>query len=190
VASETGRRGDAAFVPSRGQAHAIFDALYAAHRQTLHAYLLGRTADPEQALDLLQDVFVRAWRNLATLESLPIERQRAWLVAVARNLAVDHYRAQATRRAAADALVRGLDAPTAAPAEAEVVERERLARLDAAIWRLPADLRIVLVLQVVDGRTSTEIGALLDRPPGTVRYQLAQARRRLARDLGLARDPA
>jgi RNA polymerase sigma-70 factor (ECF subfamily) len=171
-------------------AHAVFDGLYTAHSQTLHAYLLGRTADPEQALDLLQDVFVRAWRNLATLEDLPLERQRAWLVAVGRNLAVDHYRAQATRQAASDALARALDASTAAPAEAEVVEREQLARLDAAIWRLPEDLRIVLVLQVVDGRTSTEIGELLDRPAGTVRYQLAQARRRLARDLGLSGEAA
>jgi RNA polymerase sigma-70 factor (ECF subfamily) len=171
-------------------AHAAFDALYAAHRQTLHAYLLGRTADPEQALDLLQDVFVRAWRNLATLEDLPPGRQRAWLVAVGRNLAVDHYRAQATRRASSDALARALDAPAAAPAEAEVLEREQLARLDAAICRLSEDLRVVLVLQVIDGRTSTEIGELLDRPPGTVRYQLAQARRRLAHELGLSGDAA
>jgi RNA polymerase sigma-70 factor (ECF subfamily) len=172
------------------EADAGFDALYAAHCQTLHAYLLGRTADPEQALDLLQDVFVRAWRNLATLQDLPLERQRAWLVAVGRNLVVDHYRAQATRRAATDALARALEAPVAAAAEVEVVEREQLARLDAAIWRLPEDLRIVLVLQVVDGRTSTEIGELLSRPPGTVRYQLAQARRRLARALGLPGDAA
>jgi RNA polymerase sigma-70 factor (ECF subfamily) len=171
-------------------AHAIFDALYTAHRQTLHAYLLGRTADPEQTLDLLQDVFVRAWRNLAVLQDLPVERQRAWLVAVARNLAVDHYRAQATRRTASDALVReaAVAQLEAASSESEAAERERLAQLDAAIRRLPEDLRIILMLQVVDGSTSTEIGELLDRPAGTVRYQLAQARHRLARELGLSGD--
>ncbi|MBV8720192.1 MAG: RNA polymerase sigma factor [Chloroflexi bacterium] len=166
-------------------AHIVFDTLYAAHRGTLYAYLLGRTGDSELALDLAQDVFVRAWRNLATLESLPVERQRAWLLAVARNLGVDHYRSQATRRATADALERqaAIERTAAPSAELEVHERHRLERLDAAICALPEELRVVLVLQVVDERTSTEIGELLGKPAGTVRYQLAQARRRLARDI-------
>ena len=46
---------------------ALFDGLYAEHRQSLHAFFLGRTSDPELALDLLQEAFVRAWRNLDTL---------------------------------------------------------------------------------------------------------------------------
>jgi DNA-directed RNA polymerase specialized sigma24 family protein len=39
------------------------------------------------------------------------------------------------------------------------------------------------VLQVLGNRTSAEIGELLGRPAGTVRYQIAQARRRLADEL-------
>ena len=49
---------------------------------------------------------------------------------------------------------------------------------------LPDDLRVVLVLSVLGERTSAEIGAILGRPPGTVRYQLSQARKRLAEQLG------
>jgi RNA polymerase sigma-70 factor, ECF subfamily len=165
-----------------------FDRLYAAHRQTLHAYVLGRTGDAELALDLLQDVFVRAWRNMDSLVGLPIERQRAWLVSVARNLVIDHYRAQATRRSARDVLAReaALRDASAVGAEDEALEHQQLEQLDAAIWRLPEELRTVLLLQVLDGRNSTEIGEALDRPPGTVRYQLAQARRRLALALDLS----
>jgi RNA polymerase sigma-70 factor, ECF subfamily len=172
-------------------AHTVFDALYAANRNTLHAYLLGRTGDPELALDLLQDVFVRAWRSIVSLDGLTPERQRAWLVTVARHLAVDHYRSQATRRKAVEALEREtrLANATARPADLEVDERQRLLRLDAAIRDLPEDLRIVLVLAVLDERTSTEIGELLARPAGTVRYQLAQARRLLARDVLQCGDP-
>jgi RNA polymerase sigma-70 factor (ECF subfamily) len=55
--------------------------------------------------------------------------------------------------------------------------------MDAAIGRLPEDLRTVLVLQVLGDRTSAEIGELLGRPAGTVRYQLALARRHLADEL-------
>jgi RNA polymerase sigma-70 factor (ECF subfamily) len=168
-------------------ADAEFDQVYAAHRQTLYAYVLGRTGDAELALDLLQEAFVRAWRNLDSLRGLPLERQRAWLVAVARNLVVDHYRAQATRRAAGDALARqaAVGEASAAGADDQALERQRLEQLDAAIWRLPEGLRTVLLLHVLDGRNSTEIGEALGRPAGTVRYQLAQARRRLALELGL-----
>jgi RNA polymerase sigma-70 factor, ECF subfamily len=164
-----------------------FDALYAAHQQTLHAYFLGKTGDAEQALDLLQDTFLRACRNMSTLQGLPPGRQRMWLFAVARNLVVDQYRAQATRRSTDAALARAVgDSDTAAPAaEVDVLTRARVEALDHAIQQLPEDLRIVLVLQAVDGRNSTEIGELLGRPPGTVRYQLAEARRRLARELRL-----
>ena len=167
-----------------------FDALYATHHATLHAYFLGKTSDAELALDLLQDAFVRAWRNLATLEGLPPERQRMWLFAVARNLVVDQYRWQATRRSTDAALAQAAaGAQTSSPAaDADLLTRERLQALDRAIHQLPEDLRVVLVLQAVGERNSTEIGELLGRPPGTVRYQLAEARRRLARQLQLDQE--
>jgi RNA polymerase sigma-70 factor (ECF subfamily) len=50
---------------------------------------------------------------------------------------------------------------------------------------LPEALREVLVLHVLGDRNSTEIGAALGRPAGTVRYQLAEARRLLARALDI-----
>jgi RNA polymerase sigma-70 factor (ECF subfamily) len=164
-----------------------FDALYAAHHATLHAYFLGKTSDAELALDLLQDAFVRAWRNLTSLEGLSPERQRMWLFAVARNLVVDHYRSAATRRSTDAAMVQAAASAqtTSPPADVDVLTRERLGTLDHAIHQLPEDLRVVLVLQAVGERNSTEIGELLGRPPGTVRYQLAEARRRLARQLQL-----
>lgn len=164
-----------------------FDGLYDEHQRTLHAFLLGRTGDPELALDLLQEAFVRAWRNLDLLLALAPARQRAWLFSTARNLVIDQHRSRATRTAAQDALVATID-PDDQLAEGpdRVVERERELRLvDEAISRLPEQLRTVLVLQVLDQRTSAEIGELLDRPAGTVRYQISQARKRLAEELRL-----
>src|SRR3954462_9559592 len=82
-----------------GQREADFDVIYEEHQQSLHAFLLGRTGDPELALDLLQEAFTRAWRNLDTLLGLPSARQRAWLFAIGRNLVIDQYRSRATRTA-------------------------------------------------------------------------------------------
>ena len=169
------------------EAHSLFEQLYATHRQTLHAYFVGRTADPELALDLLQDTFLRLWRNLQVLCDLSPERQRAWLFSVARNLVIDQYRAQSTRRATGQALAQAETiAQSAAPAaEVEVAYGERLEELDHAIRTLPEDLRMVLVLSVLGERNSFEIGEMLARPAGTVRYQLAEARRRFAHNLRL-----
>lgn len=161
-----------------------FDELYAEHHATLHAYFLGRTGDPELALDLLQELFLRAWRSIQTLDALPPERHVYWLYSVGRNLVVDSYRRRATADAAQDRL-RQAPVEHAPTPETDALRHEQTAELDAAIRRLPDDLREVLVLQVVGERNSTEIGEIVGRPAGTVRYQLAQARRILASELRL-----
>src|SRR4051812_27453426 len=151
-------------LPSEGEA--FFDRLYEEHRVGLHAFFLGRTSDPELALDLLQEAFVRAWRNAETLVGLTPARQRAWLFAVARNLVIDQYRGRATRAATQDALVAATDpAEQIAAGPAVAVERDQeLEMVDRAIKRLPEHLRMVLVMQVVGERTSAEIGEILGRP--------------------------
>lgn len=172
---------------SADEREALFDDLYAAHRQSVHAFLLGRTGDDELALDLLQEAFVRAWRNLDTLAALPAQRQRAWLFTIGRNLVIDQYRSRATRTAAHDALMAELrhDVPATESAEQTVERRGELRLLEEAMARLPDDLRTVLVLQVLGEHTSAEIGELLGRPAGTVRYQISRARKLLAEELRL-----
>ena len=168
----------------------LFDRLYATHATALHDYLLGRTSDAEVARDLLQETCVRLWRRIAEVRELAPDRQRAWLFTVARNLVVDLYRSRASAEAANAALGQraiAAGAGVVAAAETDAMAREDRDLLDAAIARLPQALRTVLVLQVLGDRTSAEIGELLGRPAGTVRYQLAQARRQLAAELGLLR---
>jgi RNA polymerase sigma-70 factor, ECF subfamily len=164
-----------------------FNRLYEEHQRAVHAYLLGRTGDRESARDLLQEVFLRAWRRADSWRGLPPERQRAWVFAVARNLVIDAHRLQATADATQAALERS--APASAPAaegpEARAELAERVAALDRAIRRLPEKLRIVLSLHVVGGMTSAQVGEVLGEPAGTVRYQLSQARRTLAAAVGV-----
>lgn len=169
-------------------AQGLFDDLYAQHQRALHAFFFGRTSDRELALDLLQEVFLRLWRSIRVVEALPPERRHHWLYAVARNLVVDTYRGRASGSAALERLQRLTPPDIADPPETDVLHAEAVDRLDRAIHNLPDDLRVVLVLQALGERTSTEIGEVLGRPAGTVRYQLAQARHRLAEVL--AGEPA
>jgi RNA polymerase sigma-70 factor (ECF subfamily) len=163
-----------------------FNRLYGEQQRAVHAYLLGRTGDREAARDLLQEVFLRAWRHADSWRGLPPERRRAWVFAVARNLVIDAHRSRATADAARAALERtaAATAPAAEGPEARAELGERVALLERAIRRLPEKLRVVLSLHVVGGLTSAQVGEVLGEPAGTVRYQLSQARRQLAGALG------
>jgi hypothetical protein len=76
------------------------------------------------------------------------ERQRAWIFTVARNLAIDSYRASAARRAAEAAMRHhaATQRTTVAGPHLHAELRERLALLDAAIRSLPEDLRVTLAM--------------------------------------------
>ncbi|HEY4028441.1 MAG TPA: RNA polymerase sigma factor [Candidatus Dormibacteraeota bacterium] len=166
-----------------------FNRLYEAHRRTIHAYLLGRAGDREVARDLLQEVFLRAWRHLESGRALPAERQRAWIFTVARNLVIDVHRGNAAAAAVREYPELAVE-PTAPAAEepaARAELNERLALLERAIQHLPERLRVVLSLHVTGGLTSAQVGELLGEPAGTIRYRLSQARRQLAVELGEAR---
>ena len=172
----------------RDELNALFDALYEKHARRVHAFLLGRTGNDDVAADLLQDTFVRTWRHLDELREMPEERRGFWLFRVARNRLYDYYRRQRTRRGELPLGDSGLEAIRNASAD----ERGYLdvtLDIDAAIASLPERLRTVLVMQSLGGMSSIEIGQALGRPPGTVRYQLSQARHRLAVMLGLASPP-
>ena len=74
---------------------AYIRALYAEHGGALLRYALHLTGgDKQRAEDLVQETVVRAWRHPEALADRPA---RPWLFAVARNLAVDAYRARQSR---------------------------------------------------------------------------------------------
>lgn len=162
-----------------------FAEIYAAHRESVHAYFLGRTGDRELAADLLQETFLRAWRRHAEIAALDTDRQRAWIFTVARNLTIDAYRSRATATATLTALQQRTaeSAPDHEQPEPQAVLTEQVTQLDKAIRALPDKLRIALTMHAVGGLTSAQIGAALNEPAGTIRYRLNQARRQLAATL-------
>jgi RNA polymerase sigma-70 factor (ECF subfamily) len=159
-----------------------FAEIYAAQRESVHAYFLGRTGDRELAADLTQETFLRAWRRLPEIAALDSDRQRAWIFTVARNLTIDTYRSRATATATRTALEQQAagSAPDHEEPEPQVVLTEQITQLDKAIRSLPDKLRIALTMHAVAGMTSAQIGAALNEPAGTIRYRLNQARRKLA----------
>ena len=162
-------------MPTSRDDAAVFIQIFERHRDAVHAYFVGRVADPELARDLLQETFLRVWRRLPEVGSLARDQQRAW----------------ASRRAAEAALRQATatrEATVAGP-DVEAEYGERLAQLDAAIRELPEEQRVILSMATAGGLTSREIGEALGEPAGTVRYRLSQARKQLAAALDLEDAP-
>lgn len=147
--------------------------LYQDHAGPLYAFCLRWTGDAQRAEDAVQEVFLRAWRNLATvdLQDRPV---RPWLLAVARNLLTDMHRAQLSRPRTVDdsdlAMLPGTDELDRAVESWQVAE---------ALRRLSPEHREVLVHAHWMGRSVAETAALLGVPPGTVKSRTYYALRAL-----------
>lgn len=155
------------------------ERLYDEHAQALSGFLLQLTRNESDTHDLLQEVFVRLVRRPDTLDG--VRHERAFLLRLAHNLAVDLARRRATRqRTAAEALAETLPlfAPTDDPDEAAF-----RSELDLALAELPAEQRAVVHLKLWNELTFEAIAELLGIPLNTAasryRYGLDKLRTRL-----------
>ena len=153
--------------------------LYDEHAQPLYAFLLNFTRDEADTRDLLQEIFVKLARSPKLLEG--IREERAFLMRLAHNAAIDLMRRRGTRDQTKNnfaAEMVSAFAPACDPDE--TVFREELA---LALGELPADQRAVVHLKLWEGLTFEEIAATLDIPPNTAasryRYGLDKLRDRL-----------
>lgn len=150
-----------------------------------HAGFLRRLArallaDPAEAEDLVQDTWLVALRGGARGA-----RPRAWLAAVARNLAHTRNRAGARRTARERAAAR----PDGAPSCDEVWRREDLRRdVVRAVTALREPYRSAVLLRFYEGLPPREIAARLDVPVETVRSRLRRGLAELRGDLDRRRE--
>lgn len=134
----------------------------------------------EDAEDIAQEAFLRAHRAFSSIRDR--DRFRAWLVRTTFRLALDRIRGQRRRARREDAVA--LDAELeAASVEDEALRGELRARVTDAVARLPAKLRLVMVLVAIEEQDLAAVARLLELPEGTVKSRLHRARRELAERL-------
>jgi RNA polymerase sigma-70 factor, ECF subfamily len=146
-----------------------FAGLYRDYVGMVHAVILGRVP-PSDVDDLVQEVFLTAFRRLATLRDAAAFG--GWLAAIARNRATDHLRQARATSPLPD------DLPGGRGAEAEGV-----AVLDA-IRRLPEAYRDTLLMRFVHGMTGPEIAQRTGMTPASVRVNLHRGVKQLRELLG------
>jgi RNA polymerase sigma-70 factor (ECF subfamily) len=127
----------------------------------------------QDAEDVAQEAFVRAHRRYHQLRDR--QRFRAWIVRVTWRLALDYLRTTRRRSTREHQHLQLLPSST----EDMAMSSERAQRLWAAIDELSDKLRIVVVLNAIDGHDIREVARLLDLPEGTVKSRLHAARQQL-----------
>ena len=155
------------------------ERLYDEHAQALFAFLLNFTRHEADTHDLLQELFIKLAKRPELLDG--VRDERAFLLRLAHNLAIDLIRRRGTREKNYEQLAGeplAVFAPTDAPDEGAF--REALA---AALGELPAEQREVVHLKLWEGLTFEQIAELLGIPLNTAasryRYGLDKLRLRL-----------
>jgi RNA polymerase sigma-70 factor (ECF subfamily) len=163
-----------AALAASGDAHA-FERLYRAHVGRVHS-LVRRMLNDEDADEVTQDVFVRAWQKLGTYRGEAAFG--TWLHRLAVNLILGRRQLLGQRRD------RFLPDDTAlASVSARHDAPELSLDFESAIARLPHGARQVFVLHDVEGYRHEEIADLLGLAVGTSKSQLHRARMALRRHL-------
>ena len=142
--------------------------------------ILGSEAD---ARDVVQEAFIRAWRELPRLRDL--DRFDAWLARIVVNGCRDRWRSH--RRVAVHEIPAGELDPDREPSSTIPIG-DRVASADMirrAFARLDVDQRTILVLHYVDEQAVADIAASLGIPVGTAKWRLYRARGALGRALEL-----
>lgn len=156
-----------------------FDQLVRAHFARVYSLLFRLVGNHEDAEDLAQECFVRAWKALSWYRA---EAAFAtWLHRIAVHLARDRGR-QRTSRGETLALEATELSSGAEPEPGRELSRKELSgALARAVERLPERLRSPFVLRVLEGLEYESVAELTGVRPGTVRTQVMQARRLLLR---------
>jgi RNA polymerase sigma-70 factor (ECF subfamily) len=159
---------------------AAFGVLVERYQHRVARVAMAVVHNQDDALELAQETFVRAYENLAKFESR--SSLSTWLYRIAANLAIDF-----RRREGRHPMLRGEEGEVELnriPSErgdsfVDTTRKELNNRLNEALKELTPEHRAVILLREVEGLSYDEIGDVLQCPRGTVMSRLHYARNRL-----------
>lgn len=151
-----------------------FRQLVERYQGRAYAVAYALTGRRDEALDVVQEAFLKAFRTLATFRG--DSAFYTWFYRIVLNVAIDLARRE--RPASPEGLEPLAGPPGGDPAE-QAYRAELRAAIVAALRTLPPEQRAVVVLREIEGLSYAEIAATLQVPIGTVMSRLFYARRKL-----------
>jgi RNA polymerase sigma-70 factor, ECF subfamily len=156
-----------------------FAQLYDAYVERVYRYIFFRVSDDTAVEDLVSQAFLKAWQNLDRYK-MGASPFIAWLYTIAKNLVIDHYRAQKE-------LV-PLENVAALPADMDGPDEEAQTRLDLQAMRealqlLSEDQQQALILKYIVELPNEHIARLMNKQEGTIRGLQMRALQNLAKHM-------
>ncbi|RKU37459.1 RNA polymerase subunit sigma-24 [Candidatus Poribacteria bacterium] len=168
--------------------NAAFDALFTRYQKRTYRLVQRFVSNPEDASDLTQDAFIRAYQGLADFKSQC--QFYSWLYRITVNLCIDFLR----KKSRSEVLLYDSDESGELPmaniadprseSPAKAVENKELrAHIRKAVRRLPPKQRQIFILRHWNGLSLKDIAATVGRSDGTVKAHLLHAHRNLRKHL-------
>lgn len=166
---------------------AAFRRLYDAYHRRAFAVALGVVKNPQDALDVVQEAFVKVHKHIDGFQGSA--SFYTWLYRIVMNLSIDHVRrSKKSKQVDYDDTFARSDAETSAgpwPSvdganpRKSVLRRELSETIARALETLPEYHRAVIVLREVEGLSYEEMAEVLEVPKGTIMSRLFHARRKM-----------
>ena len=166
----------------RGDQNAYAELL-SRYKKPVYALTWRMVSNEEDARDLAQEVFIRAFSALSSFDT-----KRSflnWILKIASNLCIDHYRRSKLKAVSLDQELdegdgRKLQLPDDGRGPEETAEAEETLRaLDRAITKLPPKYKVVILLRHKNELSYEEISETLDLPTGTVKARIHRGHKAL-----------
>jgi RNA polymerase sigma-70 factor (ECF subfamily) len=173
-----------AILADEKQLHADFEREAIPHMDSLYNFALRMTGDSDDANDLIQETYLKAFRFFDKFEKGT--NCKAWLFRIMKNTYINTYRKQTKEPDKVDYdevenFYENIKASSTDDAhlEKEIYDSLLDDELSTAISSLPEDFRTVIILCDIEGYSYEEIADFVDCPVGTVRSRLHRARKML-----------
>jgi RNA polymerase sigma-70 factor (ECF subfamily) len=167
--------------PLTAPRYAEFDALYQRHHKEVWALVYARWMNSDLALDIVQESFMRLWRQWQQGEN--ILNPRAWLLRVARNLAEDHAKSSFQRNGThPPQVMNGVRAKESSPVR-RLEQEEAFAQVRKGLAELSPGDREILSLRYALDYDANRIAEILETTVPAVHMRLTRARQRLVERL-------
>jgi len=153
-----------------------FDRLVSVWHGDMYRYAVWLSRDPAIAEDVVQEAMLRAWKSLDALRE--DEAAKQWVLTIVRRENARYFERRRLETVNIDNLT---PSQSAMLAESSDTDRDDVRQ---AIYRLEADYREPLVLQVLMGHSTIEIAEMMDIKPSTVLTRLYRARIKLKAQIG------
>ncbi len=160
-----------------------FGLLYTRYKDWVYGYVLRHVPNSEIAVDLVQDIFLKALEGLARLE--PGSNFGAWLNGITRHVVMDYLRGYYRRKADTEALTE--NSATLPQLEEAIFSRQELEQI---LLNLSLSYQTIIRLRIIEGRSNEEVARKLygedseeNRHKVSVSlYRAIQAARAVAKD--------